>query len=207
MGAWIVLIGVCTRGPGPHRVTGIIGLLHSKTLVICPASAICTVKYSTLGMQTIRGLYRLGKISPQGGGLSVMYRSLSGVDRCTLISGAIFGLLHGGLPKPFAFVLPTDDHLPGVFGGGGRINVHVPSRGITQKLMARLKGPVLSVSIRSRSRLIRCAASPRLVRRGCKGSITVIVSKKCKKARPSAIMGYVSNSFRVIQRKGNGLVR
>lgn len=199
-------MGVCPRGPGLERVSGIIGVVHSNNLIVCPASAICTVNYSTLGIHTIRGVYRLGNIGPRGDGLSVVYCSLSGLDRCTGIDGTTFGLVGGGLPNTFAFVLPADDRLPGVCGGEGRMKVHIPSGGVVHALMQRLKGPVLAVSLRSGSRVVRCDASPRLVRRGCRGLISVIVSNNCKNARTSAIVGYAASSFRVVHRKGKRLV-
>lgn len=207
MGGWkgrVVLLGLCSGGGGPRSLRQVVSVLGSNKLVVCPASAVCTVNYRKLGRHTVRHVYHVGRVSPHGGGLSVVYCSLDDVDRCTGISGGIFGLVGRGLPKPFAFVLGKAGQLPGVFHGQGRMNVHVPSGGVVQRVTHLLSTPVVAAALPcSRSRSLRCVASPRLVSRGFNSVISLIVSKNVKKVRPSAMMGYARSRPRVIHRKGN----
>lgn len=181
-------------------------MLRRKKLVVCPASAVCTVKYRNLGRHTVRHVYGLGGVSPHGGGLSVVYCSLDGVDRCTGMSGDAFGLVGHGLPKPFAFVLGAKGHLPGVFGGHGRMNVHMPSGGVVERVYRVLGTPVVAAALPLGSnRSVRCVAAPRLVRRGFNGRMRLVVSKKVKNVRPSAVIGYAGKRTRVMHRNGNVL--
>lgn len=202
------MLGLCRGGGGPRSLRQVMSLLGSKKLVVCPASAVCTVNYRNLGRHTVRHVYQVGRVSPGGGGLSVVYCSLDDVDRCTGISGGVFGLVGHGLPKPFAFVLGKAGQLPGVFQGQGRMNVHVPSGDVVHRVTHLLSTPVVAAALpRSRRRSVRCIASPRLVSRGLNSMISLIVSKNVKKVRPSAIIGYARKRTTVIQRKGKRLRR
>lgn len=199
-----VLLGLCRGGGGPTSLRRIISLLGSKNVLVCPASAVCTVNYRKLGRHTVRHVYHLGGVSPGGGGLSVVYCSLDGIDRCTGISGDAFGLVGHGLPKTFAFVLGNAAHLPGVFHGHGRINVHVPSGSVVRRVTHLLSTPVVAAALpRSSGRSVRCYASPRLVSRGFNSVISLMVSNNVNNARNSAMISYAGKRPRVVHRKLN----
>lgn len=199
-----VLAGVCRRGPSRERLQGIISTLRSNKVVVCPASDICTFNYSLHSPGTVRQLHHVGNGSTRT--FAIIFRGLTRTTRCYQISGTTFHVLGHGLPKPFAFMLATSSNVPsGTLRGQHAVKVHVPNGTIPQTVITTLKYPLVAASIGSSSRIIRCAVSPRLVRRQCNHSITLIVSNNINSGIPAAIISLANSRPRVLHRNGNRL--
>ena len=144
-----MLLHIHPDNPQPRNIKTAVEILKKGGVIIYPTDTIYGLGCDIYNTEAIARICRIKKIDPKKAQFSFVCSDLSHIsDYAKSIDTPVFRLLKAALPGPYTFILEASKLVPKMLKTKkDTVGIRVPNHNITQKLIAELGNPIMSVSL------------------------------------------------------------
>ncbi len=156
-----MLIKLYNENPNPREIEKIVSTLYDGGIVIYPTDTLYGIGCDALNVRAVEKICALkGGINPQKSNLSIICNDMSAISEYAKVSTPTFKLMKRNLPGPFTFILPTTSSLPKIYKNKKTVGIRVPDNNIIREIAAQLGNPVLSTSVKMKTKKLNIPPIP-----------------------------------------------
>jgi tRNA threonylcarbamoyl adenosine modification protein (Sua5/YciO/YrdC/YwlC family) len=192
------------ENPNERVMDRVVKCLKSGGLVIYPTDTVYGLGCDINNIKALERIAKIKQVKLEKSNFSFICEDLSNLsDYVKQIDTQTFKILKRSLPGPYTFILPGSKKLPHPFKKRKTVGIRVPDNGIALGLVAKLRNPIVSTSIRDEDDIIEYTTDPELILEKWDKLVDMVVDGGYGDNEPSTVID-LSTAEPVIIRQGKG---